>query len=124
MSYLVFDLASQASLSMMMDRARIIFQEETGETDPLGAPVISTKEVVLGRCSFSDQVSKEKWLALYDVEEVDAEIRFFGVVPAKGCKVVVEERGGHPVHNQEFEVVGIRDRGPGGFVCALKAVKL
>ena len=106
------------------DSALILIDEATGAFDTLNNPVVTTREVPV-RCSYSDNPNTEQWLSLGDVSVIVGEIRFAGVIPTKGNRVIITSRfGGLPMPATTLEVYGIADRAPLGFVCALKAVQL
>jgi hypothetical protein len=80
-------------------------------------------------CAFSDNIrnrqSIENWMSEADVQQIDAEIRFGGgvIVPTKGGKFALTQKWDNPNFNDfMYEVVGIRDRGALGYMCALKRV--
>lgn len=105
------------------DSAYVLIDEQTG-TDEYNAPTTTTVSVPIA-CSFTDKVSTEAWTGFADVENVNAEIRFNGVTPLKGYRVRITGRFGDDAHHdKDFEIVGVKNRGVFGYVCALKAVSL
>jgi len=76
-------------------------------------------------CSFTDTASKEDWRDYADVQEIDAEIRFSAVTPSKGDAITITQRFGESMYtDRRYHIIGIKDRGTFGYVCALKAVDL
>jgi hypothetical protein len=76
-------------------------------------------------CSFTDKASAESWRQFADIQTVDGEIRFNSVVPSKGDAITITGRFDDPdFTDKRYHIVGIKDRGAFGFVCALKAVDL
>lgn len=76
-------------------------------------------------CSFTDQASTENWREFADVQVVDAEIRFTSVTPARGDAITITSRfDSSSFTDKRYHIVGIKDRGVMGYVCALKAVDL
>jgi hypothetical protein len=74
-------------------------------------------------CSFTDQSSAENWREFADVQVVDAEIRFTFPTPAKGDAITITGRfDSSSFTDRRYHIVGIKDRGVMGYVCALKAV--
>jgi len=76
-------------------------------------------------CSFTDTASQEDWRDYADVQEIDGEIRFSAVTPSKGDAITITQRFGDSLYtDRRYHIIGIKDRGTFGFVCALKAVEL
>jgi hypothetical protein len=76
-------------------------------------------------CSFTDQASAESWKQFADVQTVDGEIRFSAVTPRKGDAITITGRFDNSAFvDKRYYIVGIKDRGAFGFVCALRAVDL
>ena len=102
------------------DTGNYIARTVTGH-DTFGQPTYSESTTAIV-CSFTEQASAELWRNFADIETTDCEIRFDAVTPAKGDRFTLTYRFGLAVTNQTFEIVGIRDRGTVGYVCALRAV--
>ena len=76
-------------------------------------------------CSFTDTTSAESWRQFADVQTVDGEIRFSSITPRKGDAITITGRFDNSTFtDKRYHIVGIKDRGALGFVCALKAVDL
>ena len=83
--------------------------------------ITSAYEEISIDCSCTDKVSKENWLELQDVMEIDAEARFTTPSPKKGDRIKITAKWGDSSYEDEtFEIVGIRNRGDFGYVVALK----
>ena len=97
----------------------------SGTQDSYGQPARTAKNYTIA-CSFSEQASAEDWKDYADVETNDSEIRFSlqSFTPNKGDRVKLTKRYGTAVTNVTFEIVGIRDRGAIGYVCALRDVNV
>ena len=96
----------------------------SASTDSFGQPVISITTTAIA-CSFTDRPALENWRNYADIGVVDAEIRFVSPAPAKGDQITLTAHFGSTAYvDKTFDIVGIRDRGPFGYVCALRAVVL
>lgn len=85
-------------------------------------PIVTTSEIPLS-CSFTDNPAQENWIGYADIEVLAAEIRFKNPRPTKGNRVRLIGRFGETTSpNDEYEIIGIRERGTFGYVCALKKV--
>lgn len=104
------------------DKAYYIPAPDTTNLDGHGQPTASTTKTYFD-CAIVDTVKRENWREM-DVEDVEMEIYFSALAPAKGGKIVPVSRFGQSVTEKTFEIVGIQDRGVFGFVCALKAVSI
>jgi hypothetical protein len=100
-----------------------LYRETVNSYDDYGQPVTSTTTFAFD-CSFTDKVSKERWLDYADVAEFVAEIRFQEPEPNKGDRVQLSDRFDSEYTDKTYEVAGIRDRGTFGYVCALKEVEI
>lgn len=98
-----------------------------GEVDEYNLPT-QPQEPVTVVCSFTDTPnagSWESWLSSHDIQKIDAEIRFFPPpIPDKSVKVKLVKVLGKKADPINYEVVGIRNLGEFGYVCALRAVVL
>jgi len=82
-------------------------------------------EIPIDSCSFTDRPNLEKWEGYADLEEIKAEIRFESPVPKKTDRVRVTGRfDSIEYKDQDFEIVGIRDRDVFRYVVALKEVRV
>lgn len=105
------------------DRATYI-RRTNSTADTFGQLAITTTSTKIS-CSFSDGGASESWKDYADVEQIDATIRFTAPVPAKGDQITLTGRYENSDYtDRTFEIVGIRDRGVLGYVCALRAVVL
>jgi len=105
------------------DTANYITRVVSG-TDTFGQPTYTEITTAIA-CSFTDKVSIENWREFADVQTVDCEIRFAAVVPAKGDAITITARfDSTSFADKRYHIVGIKDRGLMGYVCALKAVDL
>lgn len=105
------------------DKATYI-RRTSASADTFGQPSITMANTAID-CSFADSGAAESWKDYADVLQVDAEIRFSAIVPAKGDNIALAGRyEDDPYTDKTYEIVGIRDRGTLGYVCALKAVTL
>jgi hypothetical protein len=106
------------------DAAYLLKDVATGEYDTYNNPVISTSEIPI-ECSFTDKPATETWRDFADIENIHAEVRFMEPRPAKGDRVKVVGRfDTETMTDQEYEIVGIRDRDTFGYVCALMQVQV
>lgn len=94
-----------------------------GALDSYGQPAASTSLVPVS-CSFTDQPAAEKWTGEADVAEIAAEVRFTTPIPDKGGRFKITRMFGSITREQTYEIIGIRNRGAFGYVCALKAVTI
>jgi hypothetical protein len=107
----------------------VIVSYSTTGADEFGQPTTTETETEV-QCSFTDKPAVEKWTGYVDIEELVAEIRYVGAMPAKGDRVKLKSRFGRENYEeqrfaeQEYEIIGIRDRDIFGYVCALKWVQV
>lgn len=110
----------------------VIVRRTISSYDDYGQPVYTDVEDEV-RCSFTDKLSAEaleQWKPYADIESIQAEIRFTGDKPAKGDVIKLKSRFDRENYEkqryteQQFEIVGIRDRDVFGYVCALKEVQI
>lgn len=92
-------------------------------TDAYGQPTASAEETLV-ECSFTDKVNEERWRGDADIETIIAEVRWSTPAPEKGGSFRITRRFGLSVTEKTYEIVGIKDRGAFGYVCALKAVTI
>jgi hypothetical protein len=93
--------------------------------DTFGQVTISTASTSLA-CNFTDKPAAERWTELADIGQIDGEVRFASTTaPAKGDYITVTGRFDNSAYtDRTFEIIGIRNRGALGYVCALRAVVL
>lgn len=100
-----------------------LIRQVTEEYDEYNQPV-TNETLVPVEGNYSDKVSKERWLDYADAEEISGEFRL-ETKPEKGDRLrVVGLFDGTTYEDQDFEIVGIRDRDVFGYVCALKKVEV
>ena len=88
--------------------------------DAAGQPITTNTETTVA-CSFTDKPNMESWRDYADIAIINAEARFVGATPANGDRFKVTGRfEGSSYTDVTFEIVGIRDRSPMGYVVALK----
>jgi hypothetical protein len=124
-SRLVSQLQSHISTKFYGDTANYITRTPAAP-DTFGA-LTYTETTTAIACSFTDKISQsgaENWKEFADVESVDCEIRFSAVTPSKGDAITLTGRFDSAFTDKRFYIVGIKDRGTFGYVCALKAVDL
>jgi hypothetical protein len=102
-----------------------LLQDTVTSLDEYGQPVVTTTPTTLA-CSFTDAPDMERWKDFADIEQIAAEVRFAGsTAPARGNRFTVTGRWGDSTFTDAtFEIVGIKDRGAFGYVCALKKVQI
>ena len=108
-----------SDICVFIDRAE-------GSLDTYGQPTVTETETRVS-CSFTDSPKIEEWKSFADIEEIAAEVRFSNelVSPVSGDKVKIINRfKRHSFPDTTYEIVGIRDRGIFGYVCALKVTRL
>jgi hypothetical protein len=109
---------------MYPDSAYLLMDVATGAYDEYNQPIIITIEIPLN-CSFTDNPAQEQWIGYADIEVLAAEVRFKSPQPTKGNRVRLIGRFGETTSpNDEYEIIGIRERGTFGYVCALKKVSV
>lgn len=93
--------------------------------DAYGQANVTTTSTALS-CSFTDTPNLEQWKDFVDIEQITAEVRFTNsTAPAHGNRFTVTKRFGDTAFTDAtFEIIGIRDRGAFGYVCALKKVQV
>ena len=92
--------------------------------DSFGQATFSTISTSFA-CNFSDKPASESWREYADIGQVDAEVRFSAVTPSKGDYITITGRFDDTTYTDKtFEIIGIRNRGALGYVCALRAVVL
>ena len=120
---LVSQIQNTIATRIYNDTADYVARTQSG-VDTYGQPTYSTTSTSVS-CSFTDKVSREAWTEYADVESVEAEIRVASVTPTKGNYFTLTGRFGDSTFtDKSYEIIGIKDRGEFGFVCALKAVDL
>ena len=117
----VENMATAQEIHAYTDIAAYIPAADPNTTDSYGQPTASSDEITM-MCAFVDTTKTERWRADAEIENIDAEVFFTGYTPTKGGSIKILKRFGRDVTNKTFEIIGIQDRGPFGFVCALKAV--
>ena len=128
MPNLVERLQRQVKEQFFVDTA-VLIQYTNAGFDEYGQPVQTETETEV-ECSFTDKPNMENWREYADIENINAEIRYTGTKATKGDRFRLVHRFEHDVYaeqkfaEQEFEVVGIRDRDTFGYVCALREVQL
>ena len=91
-------------------------------SDAMGQPVITTTTTAI-ECSFTDKPALESWRDYGDIGQIDAEIRFASPAPSKADRITLTGHFDNAAYvDRTFEIIGIRDRGEFGYVCALRAV--
>ena len=121
-------LARRAEDGFFTDTATVTYRT-VNTVDTYGQPTYSTTTSTVS-CSFTDKPNKEIWAGEFDIETVEAEIRFKGTMPSKGDTVTLTHRFNRGDSDSQdftadtFEIIGIRDRDAFGYVCALKAVQV
>lgn len=122
-SRLTQELAARVQTGFYSDTANYIVR--TASTPNSFGELTYTEATTAISCSFTDVASKEDWADYADIQTVDAEIRFSSVVPKKGDAINITGRFGDSAFvDKRYHIVGIKDRGVFGYVCALKAVDL
>lgn len=122
-SRLAAQLQRRTDAAFYGDTATYIRRTST-TSDNFGQQTITSTNTAIA-CSFTDSGAAESWKDYADILQVDAEIRFSSIVPAKGDYITLTGRyEGETYTDKTYEIVGIRDRGLLGYVCALKAVTL
>lgn len=120
---LVESIAKRMQDDGFKDTATFI-SNNTESYDDYGYPVVNEVTSSVS-CSFTDKASQETWGELLDTLNIDAEIRVIDVVPTNGWKVKLTAHFGDSSYVDEtFEIVGIKQRTPFGYVCALKRVSV
>lgn len=106
------------------DLAVLLIDVPTGAYDEYNQPVMTENEIPI-ECSFTDNPAQEQWIGYADIQLLAAEIRFAAPTPGKGDRIKLTGRfGGIVAPIDEYEIIGIRDRGTFGYVCALKKVSI
>lgn len=122
-SRLVAEIQSRVQSGFYGDTANYIARAQTS-VDTYGQPVYTETTTAIA-CSFTDKVSKENWRDFADIQIVDAEIRFSAVTPSKGAAITITGRfDSSSFTDKRYHIVGIKDRGAVGYVCALQAVDI
>jgi len=103
------------------DVAFYISPPDTTVLDDFGQPLPSTERTQV-KCSFTDSPSLEDWKEYVDVQQLAAEVRLSReVTPQKGGTIELVTHFNDPSFaNTIYEILGIRDRGLFGYMCALK----
>ena len=92
--------------------------------DVYGQPTYTTADTTVS-CKFNPNPSPEAWTAIGDIEIVNAEVRIQAsatVYNGDDFKITNYFLDSSYV-DQMFEIIGIKDRGKFGQVCALKKVE-
>ena len=102
-----------------------LLQDTVTGLDSYGQPTVTTASTATA-CSFTDMPNLERWKDYADVDQISAEVRFAGsTVPARGNRFTVTGRYDDSAYvDQTYEIIGIKDRGAFGYVCALKKVQI
>jgi len=116
-----------ASLSVQYafgDKARYYSEPDLSSLDNAGQPTETTDYEEID-CNFTDKVSSENWIDLVDAENIQAEIRLKAIEPNKGGRFELMKKFNLDLATSlTYEIVGIKNRGEFGYVCALKVVIL
>ena len=126
-SKLVARLQRQVNRGFFVDTA-VLIAYTISSYDSYGHPVRTASETEVA-CSFTDKPNPEEWKE-YDIEKIDAEIRYTGAKASKGYRFRLVHRFDRDTHqgqkftSQEFEVLDIRDRDVFGYVVALREVQV
>lgn len=118
----IANMAEAQGVHAYTDTAYYIPAPDMSSLDAYGQPTVSTQELSIP-CAFVDGGKAETWTTA-DIEVLDAEIYFDVFAPSKGGKIKSITRFGQLVTNKTYEIVGIQNRGPYGYVCALKVVTI
>ena len=122
-SRLVSQMQNILERSFYGDTANYITRTVSG-TNTYNEPVY-TETTTAMTCSFTDKATVENWREFDDVQIVDAEIRFSTPVPSKGDAITVTSRFDlSSFTDRRYHIIGIKDRGALGYVCALRAIDL
>lgn len=106
------------------DTGFVIKKVSGGTYDAYNQPVTTDSEIPVA-CAFTDSPSRERWQDIQDVENVDAEVRFVATKPEKGDRFKIVSRFASDAYTDvTFEIIGIRNRGTLGYVCALRRVQV
>jgi len=98
----------------------VLLHPTSSTVDAAGQPITTDTSTTVD-CSFTDKPNLEAWKDYADIAIINAEARFIDATPAYGDRFKVTGRfEGTGYTDVTFEVVGIRDRTPMGFVVALK----
>lgn len=96
----------------------------TSSSDSYGQPTYSTTSTAI-TCSFTDRPARERWADYADIGAVEAEIRFASPAPNKADYITLTGHFDDSAYvDKTYEIIGIRNRGALGYVCALRAVEL
>lgn len=105
------------------DTATYITRTQSG-TNTFGEPTYTETTSSIS-CSFTDKASIENWKTSGDIQVVDAEIRLSSLTPSRGDAITITGRfDNSSFTDKRYHIVGIKDRGAFGYVCALKAIDL
>lgn len=100
-----------------------LLHDTVSSLDSYGQPVVSTSSTAVA-CSFTDMPDLERWKDYADITQVSAEVRFSSATPVSGDRFTVTGRLDDSAYvDQTFEIIGIKDRGAFGYVCALRKVQ-
>ena len=100
----------------------ILLHPTSSTVDAAGQPVTTDTETTVS-CSFTDKPNLEAWKDYADITTINAEVRFKDATPVYKDRFKITTRfEGSSYTDVTFEVVGIRDRTPMGYVVALKKV--
>lgn len=95
--------------------------------DSFGQPAPITDGIPFD-CSFTDTYQNrsaiEKWAPFADIEEILGETRMSTPIPAKGGRILITHRFEELYPGRMMEVIAVQDRGPMGFLCAMRAVAI
>jgi hypothetical protein len=115
----------RATVAQAYNDAGTLLVDTITSLDAYGQPNVTTASTALA-CAFTDTPSAEAWKDFADIEQINAEVRFgSSATPARGNRFTVTKRFGDTAFTDAtYEIVGIRDRGAFGYVCALKKVQI
>lgn len=121
---LVQQLQSRIAGHFYGDTANLLSDAVTS-LDAFGQPNATVTTTAIA-CSFTDKPSVETWKGKFDIEKIDAEIRFATPAPATANRIVLTGRWDEAAYtdSDEYEIIAIQDRGILGYLCALRKVEV
>lgn len=115
-------LASRTRTGFFVDTAVLLQKNGSGTYDEYNNEIVGIIETTI-ECSFTDKPAFEAWRNYADIAQIEAEIRFMGIIPTKGDQIKLTGRfETTDFVDETFEVIGIRNRDSFGWMCALKKV--